>query len=103
MHSYVVEGPGGRITDLLSFYTLPSSVIGNDQYDSLKVGGRAAVLPWAPTAADWAVEEHGKLLAAVGWLSFSLGDWHPTICLSFPCRPPTCSTQCQVPRRCRSS
>ena len=37
IHSYVVEGPGGRITDLLSFYTLPSSVIGNEQYNSLKV------------------------------------------------------------------
>lgn len=39
VYSYVVEGPGGRLTDLLSFYTLPSSVIGNDQYSSLKVGG----------------------------------------------------------------
>jgi hypothetical protein len=38
VYSYVVESPAdGNITDLLSFYTLPSSVIGNDQYDSLKV------------------------------------------------------------------
>ena len=36
MHSYVVEGEGKRITDLLSYYTLPSTVIGNDQYDSLQ-------------------------------------------------------------------
>ena len=27
---------GGIITDLISYYTLPSSVIGNDKYDSLK-------------------------------------------------------------------
>ena len=27
---------GGVLTDLLSFYTLPSSVIGNDKYDELK-------------------------------------------------------------------
>ena len=27
---------GGIITDLVSYYTLPSSVIGNDKYDSLK-------------------------------------------------------------------
>lgn len=67
VHSYVVEGPGGRITDLLSFYTLPSSVIGNDQYNSLKVGGRLAVLPWASTAAGWAVEEHGNC-----WLWFGV-------------------------------
>ena len=26
----------GVLTDLLSFYTLPSSVIGNDKYDELK-------------------------------------------------------------------
>lgn len=33
--SYVVES-AGIITDLVSYYTLPSSVIGNDKYDSLK-------------------------------------------------------------------
>lgn len=44
VHSYVVEAPDGRLTDLLSFYTLPSSVIGNEQYDSLKVRGRARLL-----------------------------------------------------------
>lgn len=31
-----VLGAGGIITDLVSYYTLPSSVIGNDKYDSLK-------------------------------------------------------------------
>lgn len=34
--SYVVESAGGIITDLVSYYTLPSSIIGNDKYDSLK-------------------------------------------------------------------
>eukprot|EP00887_Chlorella_sp_A99_P007814 scaffold20.g7814.t1 len=34
--AYVVEARGGGITDLLSFYTLPSTVIGHDQYDNLK-------------------------------------------------------------------
>lgn len=39
VYSYVVESPEtGKITDLLSFYTLPSSIIGNDQYNLLKVG-----------------------------------------------------------------
>ncbi|KAK9815189.1 hypothetical protein WJX73_010437 [Symbiochloris irregularis] len=34
--SHVVEAPNGDITDLLSYYTLPSSVLGNDKYDTLK-------------------------------------------------------------------
>lgn len=46
MHTYVVEAPDGRLTDLLSFYTLPSSVIGNEQYDNLKVR-------WDPGAYAW--------------------------------------------------
>lgn len=29
-------GADGEITDLLSYYTLPSSVLGNDEYDTLK-------------------------------------------------------------------
>lgn len=37
VHSYVVEGPGGTITDLLSFYTLPSTVMKHDKHDSLTV------------------------------------------------------------------
>lgn len=34
--SYVVESAEGKVTDVLSFYTLPSTVIGNAEYDSLK-------------------------------------------------------------------
>lgn len=34
--SYVAEREG-RVTDLISFYTLPSSVLGNAEYTSLKV------------------------------------------------------------------
>lgn len=37
--SYVAERDG-KVTDLISFYTLPSSVLGNAEYTSLKVGGR---------------------------------------------------------------
>ena len=36
IYSYVVENTAGEVTDLVSFYTLPSTVIGNDQYKSLK-------------------------------------------------------------------
>ena len=32
----MVAHAGGIITDLVSYYTLPSSVIGNDKYNSLK-------------------------------------------------------------------
>lgn len=49
VYSYVVEGPGGAVTDFLSFYTLPSTVIGHDQYDTLNVrassGGPPSLLP----------------------------------------------------------
>eukprot|EP01130_Rhizamoeba_saxonica_P001412 TRINITY_DN11272_c0_g1_i1.p1 TRINITY_DN11272_c0_g1~~TRINITY_DN11272_c0_g1_i1.p1 ORF type:complete len:404 (+),score=88.77 TRINITY_DN11272_c0_g1_i1:38-1213(+) len=37
IYTYVVEDPEtGRITDFLSFYTLPSTIIGNDKYNTLK-------------------------------------------------------------------
>lgn len=36
IYSYVVENTDGVITDMLSFYTLPSTIIGNDQYSELK-------------------------------------------------------------------
>ena len=35
-HACAALVAGGIITDLVSYYTLPSSVIGNDKYDSLK-------------------------------------------------------------------
>lgn len=46
MHSYVVENPEtpGEITDMLSFYTLPSTVINNKNYDSLTVSGTMHVV-----------------------------------------------------------
>ena len=34
--SYVVEDDSGAVTDFLSFYTLPSTIIGNEQYKELK-------------------------------------------------------------------
>lgn len=36
VYSYVVEDDQGNATDLLSFYTLPSTVIGHEQYPTLK-------------------------------------------------------------------
>lgn len=36
VYSYVVEDAERRATDLLSFYTLPSTVIGHEQYPTLK-------------------------------------------------------------------
>jgi hypothetical protein len=58
IHSYVVEGPDNSITDMLSFYTLPSSVIGNDQYDSLKVRSKmpCPVAPYARLTATQAAQ-----------------------------------------------
>ncbi|EFN55805.1 hypothetical protein CHLNCDRAFT_48776 [Chlorella variabilis] len=47
VHTYVVEAPDGRLTDLLSFYTLPSSVIGNEQYDNLKAAYMFYTVPAA--------------------------------------------------------
>eukprot|EP00243_Klebsormidium_subtile_P004122 TRINITY_DN17904_c0_g1_i1.p1 TRINITY_DN17904_c0_g1~~TRINITY_DN17904_c0_g1_i1.p1 ORF type:complete len:192 (-),score=80.11 TRINITY_DN17904_c0_g1_i1:146-682(-) len=34
--SYVIAGEGGRVSDLCSFYTLPSSIIGNPEHSTLK-------------------------------------------------------------------
>lgn len=45
--AYVVEARGGGITDLLSFYTLPSTVIGHDQYDNLKAAYMFYTVPGA--------------------------------------------------------
>lgn len=41
VHSYVVEKEG-KVTDLCSFYSLPSSILGNDKYKTL----RAAYAYW---------------------------------------------------------
>ncbi len=35
VRSWVVEGAGGAITDLCSFYHLPSTIIGNEKYNKL--------------------------------------------------------------------
>ena len=37
INSYVVQDPAsGKITDFMSFYMLPSTIIGNKQYPTLK-------------------------------------------------------------------
>ena len=38
---------GGEITDLLSFYTLPSTVLGNDKYNTLKAAFQYYTVPGA--------------------------------------------------------
>jgi len=36
VNAFVVEGRDGKITDFVSYYTLPSTIIGNPQYKTLK-------------------------------------------------------------------
>ena len=36
---------GGELTDMLSFYTLPSTVLGNDKYDTLKAAFQYYTVP----------------------------------------------------------
>ena len=52
VYSYVVEGEDKAVTDLVSFYTLPSTVIGNDQYDSLKAAYMFYTVPATVPAAQ---------------------------------------------------
>lgn len=52
VYSYVVEDAQGNITDFLSFYTLPSSVIGNDQYTTLKAAYMFYMVPNTITAHE---------------------------------------------------
>jgi glycylpeptide N-tetradecanoyltransferase len=67
--TYVVEGAGGAITDFFSFYTLPSTVIGNDTYNSLKVGLAPAhirsVLPGAHPISS--IGSSAVLMGAPSW------------------------------------
>ena len=36
VYSYVVEDSDGRVTDLMSFYSLPSTIIGNEHHKELR-------------------------------------------------------------------
>merc|ERR1740130_2171836 len=36
IYSYVREDDHGKVTDVCSFYSLPSSILGNDKYNVLK-------------------------------------------------------------------
>ncbi|KAM7537791.1 hypothetical protein Aperf_G00000059545 [Anoplocephala perfoliata] len=51
VHSYVVEAEGGKITDMVSFYSLPSSVMQHPRYNLLRAAysfyNVATVTPWA--------------------------------------------------------
>ena len=46
IESYVVEDPGspGRLTDFVSFYTLPSTVMNHPQHTSIKVSQHSTVV-----------------------------------------------------------
>ncbi|BDA48372.1 Glycylpeptide N-tetradecanoyltransferase 1 [Coccomyxa sp. Obi] len=62
--AYVVEGPDGKVTDLASYYTLPSTIIGNAQYDTLKAAFMyytvAARTPLLQLMQDLLVMAHQK-------------------------------------------
>merc|ERR550514_2310505 len=36
IYSWVRENPAGEVTDVCSFYSLPSTILGNDKYNLLK-------------------------------------------------------------------
>ncbi|KAK9836277.1 hypothetical protein WJX81_001521 [Elliptochloris bilobata] len=52
VHSYVVEAEGGRLTDMLSFYTLPSTVINNAQHSKLAAAFQYYTVPAATPLAQ---------------------------------------------------
>ncbi|CAH8834368.1 unnamed protein product [Trichobilharzia szidati] len=56
VHSYVVEGEDGQITDFCSFYVLPSSVMKSKQHNSLRAAysfyNVSTVTPWPALIQD---------------------------------------------------
>jgi len=62
IYSYVVENKAGEVTDLISFYTLPSTVIGNEQYSSLMAAYMYYTVPGATPIA--ALMQDALILAA---------------------------------------
>eukprot|EP01067_Filipodium_phascolosomae_P009205 Filipodium_phascolosomae@DN8144_c0_g1_i1.p1 len=56
IYSFVVENPEKVITDLVSFYALPSSILGNPQYSTLKAvysyWNVARTVPWKDLMND---------------------------------------------------
>ncbi|KAK9917820.1 hypothetical protein WJX75_008609 [Coccomyxa subellipsoidea] len=62
--AYVVADEGGKLTDLMSYYTLPSTIIGNAQYDTLKAAFMyytvAAKTPLLQLMQDLLVLAHQK-------------------------------------------
>lgn len=62
IYSYVVENDSGDVTDLLSFYTLPSTIIGNDQYQELKAAYMFYTVPRVHSIAD--LLQNALILAA---------------------------------------
>jgi hypothetical protein len=54
--AYVVEGSDGQITDMVSFYTLPSSILGHPEHTEL----RAAYMYYTGEGVMRGCEERGK-------------------------------------------
>ena len=94
MHSYVVEGEGKRITDLLSYYTLPSTVIGNDQYDSLQA---RAMHPrcWCRQPVAPLTSQRAPSASRAPHPTTPPTSPPPSTPLP-PSRQPTCSTPCRA-------
>ena len=62
IYSYVIENDKGEVTDLLSFYTLPSTIIGNDQYQELRAAYMFYTVPNNHAIAD--LLQNALILAA---------------------------------------
>lgn len=73
VYSYVVENSEGQVTDLVSFYTLPSTVIGNEQYTSLKAAYMFYTVP-ATVTADQLMNDALILALATGHDVFNALD-----------------------------
>lgn len=52
MDAYVVEDASGNVTDLTSFYSLPSSVLGNSQHQTLQAAYMYYTVPGVTPLED---------------------------------------------------
>ena len=73
IYAYVVESAAGEITDLVSFYTLPSTVIGNDQYSTLEAAFMYYTVPGS-TPIEALMQDALILAAATGHDVFNALD-----------------------------
>lgn len=73
VNSYVVESAEHGVTDLVSFYTLPSTVIGHDQHSSLKAAYMFYTVP-VTVSAEQLLNDALILAAATGHDVFNALD-----------------------------